>query len=73
MLAVRGEGSEVGKWYIEKRNVYQDMIAYFGDKGSESANQKAYRYVDAVALMTDTDNSHLAAESYYGDIQFTSK
>jgi len=51
--------------------VFQDLIDYFGDKGSEDANLRAYRYIDMVAIMTDTDNSGSEAESYYGDIVFS--
>jgi hypothetical protein len=68
MMSIRGNGSEKGKWYQEKRNVYQDLIDVFGDKGSKEANQKTYRYID---IMTDTDNSEKEAGSYYGDIEFS--
>jgi hypothetical protein len=44
MMSIRAKGSEKGKWYQEKRNVYQDLIDVFGDKGSQEANQKTYRY-----------------------------
>lgn len=71
MLAIQGQSASTHQWYSEKRNVYQDMIRYFGEKGSSAANLEAYRYIDAVAIMTDTDNSGLAAESYYGDIVFS--
>ena len=70
MLALRGPYSQSGQWYSERRNVYQDMITLFGDKGSEEANQAAYRYANAVAIMTDSDNSELAASAYYGPISF---
>lgn len=73
MISVRGKLSLTQQWYEEKRNVYQDLIDHFGDKGSDKKNQKAYRYIDIVAIMTDTDNSHGQAESYYGDIVFSSK
>jgi hypothetical protein len=73
MLAVKGVNSSIKEWANEKRNVYQDMIAQFGDKGSDKANEEAYRYLDAVALMTDTDNSHLSAVAYYADIYFSDK
>lgn len=73
MVAVRGKGAHVGQWYDEKRNVYQDLIAYFGDQGSERENQNSYRYIDVVAIMTDTDNSGSTAESYYGDIFFSTE
>jgi hypothetical protein len=47
------------------------LIDVFGDKGSQEANQKTYRYIDIIAIMTDTDNSEKEAESYYGDIEFS--
>jgi hypothetical protein len=71
MMSVRGLAAKKGVWYEEKRNVYQDLIATFGDKGSEAANRKAYRYIDVIAIMTDTDNSGKEAETYYGDIIFS--
>ncbi len=71
MMSIRGSKSQQGKWYDQKRNVYQDLIDTFGDKGDDAANQKAYRYIDLVAIMTDTDNSGKEAESYYGDIIFS--
>jgi hypothetical protein len=71
MMSVRGKEAQKGQWYQEKRNVYQDLIDIFGDQGSEQANQKAYQYIDIIAIMTDTDNSGKQAESYYGDIVFS--
>ena len=47
------------------------MISQFGDKGSTEKNEKAYRYIDAVALMTDTDNSKSEATAYYRNIYFS--
>lgn len=73
MMSVRGQQSQQGLWYEEKRNVYQDLIETFGDKGSQKANRKAYQYIDMIAIMTDTDNSGKDAETYYGDIIFTEK
>ncbi|EAT11127.1 DUF3047 domain-containing protein [Bermanella marisrubri] len=71
MLAVQGKESAPRTWYANKRNVYQDLIRYFGDKGSDEKNQEAYRYIDAVAIMTDTDNSEQKATSQYGNIWFS--
>jgi hypothetical protein len=71
MMSVRGVESKIGQWYQEKRNLYQDLIDVFGDKGSERDNLKAYQYIDVIAIMTDTDNSKKSAESYYGDIVFS--
>ncbi len=73
MISVRGKEDQDGQWYDEKRNVYQDLVDHFGDKGSEEANLKAYRYLDVIAIMTDTDNSGSKAESYYGDIVFSTE
>jgi hypothetical protein len=71
MMSIRGKESQNGRWYQEKRNVYQDLIDTLGDKGSEEANRAAYQYIDIIALMTDTDNSGKEAESYYGDVVFS--
>lgn len=71
MLAVRGKQDPPKQWAHEKRNVYQDLIDLFGDKGSPQANEAAYRFIDAIAIMTDTDNSRLQATAYYGDIVFS--
>ncbi|CCN49905.1 DUF3047 domain-containing protein [Vibrio nigripulchritudo] len=73
MVAVRGEDALTQTWYSEKRNVYQDLITYLGDKGSKRANERAYRYIDVVAIMTDTDNSQASATTYYGDISFSAQ
>ena len=72
MISIRGRNDNLNQWYHEKRNVYQDLIQYFGDKGSDEANLDAYRYIDVVALMTDTDNTGATAVTYYGDILFSS-
>jgi hypothetical protein len=62
MMAVRDRQDEVSTWYAEKRNVSVDLKSLFG---------KTYRFIDAVALMTDTDNSHGKMSAYYGDIYFS--
>ena len=64
MMAVRSGQDGVSEWYAEKRNVLQDLKGIFGED---------IRYVDAVALMTDTDNSRGRVTAYYGDIFFSSK
>ena len=73
MMSIRGKGSQTGQWYDERRNVYEDLIQVFGDKGSEEENREAYGQIDVVAIMTDTDNSGKQAESYYGDIIFSTE
>lgn len=64
MLAVRSTRDERATWYTERRNVYEDLKRYHG---------KEIRYIDAVAIMTDTDNSDGSATSYYGDIYFSAE
>ncbi|OIN04808.1 DUF3047 domain-containing protein [Oceanisphaera psychrotolerans] len=61
MLALRnGQGD--GGWVTEKRNLKADLRRLFG---------KDFRYIDAVAIMTDADNSNSRAVGYYADLVFT--
>jgi len=62
MVAVRNRQDKTSTWYAEKRNVYADLQQLFGD---------GFQFIDAIALMTDTDNSHGKVVSYYGDIYFS--
>jgi hypothetical protein len=62
MVAVRSSGDKIGTWYSEKRNIREDFKKLKGED---------VRFIDAVALMTDTDNSSGKAIAYYGDIYFT--
>lgn len=62
MVAVRSFTDKTGTWYTEKRDVRADFKQLTGED---------VRYIDAVAIMTDTDNSHGKATAYYGDIYFT--
>jgi hypothetical protein len=62
MIAVRSGDSQVGRRIAERRNVREDYRRVFG---------LDMRYVGAVALVSDTDNSGKAATAYYGDIYFS--
>jgi hypothetical protein len=62
MIAVRGPEAPLNVWQTEKRNVRSDLQKMFGED---------IRYIDAVALMTDTDNSNRQASADYGDIWFS--
>jgi hypothetical protein len=62
MLAVRGADAPLNIWQSEKRNVRADLKKLFGED---------IRTIDAVALMTDTDNSHRQVSAFYGDIWFS--
>ncbi len=63
MFAVASGAQELGRWQQYKRNVRDDLRTLVG---------KDMRYIDAIAIMTDTDNSGLQATTYFGDITFTS-
>ncbi len=64
MVALRGKADPLNTWMTEKRNVREDFKRYLG---------LDVQFIDAVALMTDTDNSHQAATAFYSDITFSSK
>jgi len=62
MIALRSSSDQTGTWYTEKRNILADLKQQFGED---------IHYIDAVALMTDTDNAHGKVTAYYGDIYFS--
>jgi hypothetical protein len=62
MLALRGPETSLNSWYSEKRNVKDDLQRLFGED---------LHTIDAVALMTDTDNSNGQVSAFYGDIWFS--
>ncbi len=64
MLALRWREDPVDTWQTEKRNVRADLRQVFG---------RDIRYIDAVALMTDTDNTGATVTAYYGDIYFSAQ
>ena len=63
-VAVRSGDGHAGQWVGERRDVRADFRALFGED---------VRYVDAVAIMTDTDNTGASAVAYYADVTFTSE
>jgi hypothetical protein len=64
MMVLRPSSSPLKQWVTEKRNIQKDIFNCFG---IEQAN------IEAVAIMTDSDNSGSSAVAYYGDIFFTSE
>ncbi|RIZ68288.1 MAG: DUF3047 domain-containing protein [Methylococcales bacterium] len=62
MISLRSSTNETGIWYSEKRNVREDLKQQFGED---------IRYIDAVAIMSDSDDSKGMVTAYYGDIYFT--
>jgi len=62
MMALRGPEASPNVWQHEKRNVRADFKQLFGEDITA---------IDAVAIMTDTDNSGGQATAAYGDIWFS--
>ena len=59
MMAVESGNENVGKWITERRNVYEDFKALFGEEPPAAGG---------IAIMTDTDNTEESATAYYDDI-----
>lgn len=64
MIAARNKSDPTAQWLTEKRNILADLKLHFGDD---------IRYIDAIAIMTDTDNSMGEAIAYYSNIFFSEK
>jgi Protein of unknown function (DUF3047) len=64
VMALRSGVKDANRWVSEKRNIRTDFRQLFGEDISQ---------IDAVALMTDTDNSGQSATAWYGDIYFTAQ
>ena len=59
MVAVQSGNKEAGKWMSQERNLLNDYQQLFGSHPGEA---------EAVAIMTDTDNTGEKATAWYGDI-----
>jgi hypothetical protein len=64
MFAVESGDAKLGQWQHYKRNVREDLRHLIG---------KDVRYIDMVAIMTDSDDTGQKTTTYYGDIFFTSE
>lgn len=64
MTAIRGNQDRAGVWHAEKRNVKADFKRLYGIDLNR---------IDAVAVMTDTDNAQGQVTASYGDISFTAQ
>jgi len=62
MVAVESGNTHAGKWISETRNIYEDYQRFFGKEVPE---------IEAVAIMTDTDNTGERAVACYGPIFFS--
>ncbi len=64
MMALRTGTEERGHWQHEKRNLMTDLKTVFGEPITA---------IDAIAVMTDTDNTKGTARAYYGNIYFSAQ
>ena len=64
MIVLNGKGDAAGQWTMHERDVAADFKRYFGD---------APQRIDAVALMTDTDQGGGQATAWYADLRFESR
>ena len=64
ITAVRSLEAPISTWITEKRNVQKDMKDLFG---------RDIHYIDAVVLMSDTDNTKKNVIAHYGDIYFSTE
>ncbi|GAB5408264.1 MAG: hypothetical protein BalsKO_06290 [Balneolaceae bacterium] len=61
MIAVETGENISGEWKIEIQNIYEDYKKAFGEEPP---------LINAVAIMTDSDDTKSKAEAYYGNIIF---
>lgn len=64
MFAIESGKRNLGQWLYYSRDVQQDLKNLIGQQ---------VRYIDAVAIMTDSDNTGQQATTYYGDIYFSTR
>jgi len=62
MFAVRSGEIQAGQWHIESRNVLDDIQKVFG---------KTVTNIEAIAIMTDTDQTSASTQAWFGDIWFS--
>ncbi len=64
MLALQSGETRAGTWVSERRNVKDDYRRLFGEEPPA---------VGAIAIMTDTDNTHSQAKAWFDDLRIESK
>ena len=62
MFAVRSDNENTGQWHVESRNVLDDIQKTFG---------KTVTDIEAIAIMTDTDQTGTSTQAWFGDIWFS--
>ncbi|MBI5875945.1 MAG: DUF3047 domain-containing protein [Deltaproteobacteria bacterium] len=61
-IVVKSGAKDIGKWFSEKRNVYEDYKRLFNEEPPA---------VGSIALMIDSDDTKSSAESFFGDISLS--
>ena len=64
MIALRSGATSKGEWYHESVNIANDFARHFAEVPSR---------IDAVAIMTDADNTGGSAVAVYGDISISAE
>lgn len=64
MVAVESGNGKAGQWITEERDLLGDYQRLFGDSPQEA---------EAIAIMTDTDNTGGSAEAWYGEITLSTE
>ena len=64
MIAQQSGNEKAGQWIHEQRNIRQDFKQFFHED---------IKTIDAIAIMTDTDNSSKQVMSWYGDIYLSTQ
>ena len=64
MMVIRSGRSLMGTWVAEERNVLSDYERFFGRGKTQLTAQ-------AIAILTDSDDTHSRAVGDYGDIRIT--
>jgi hypothetical protein len=62
IVVLRNQGSPLGTWVCEKVNVYEDYKRLFGDEPG---------HVQAIGLMSDSDNTESIAQADYKEISIS--
>jgi len=64
MVAVQSGPEQTGKWISEQRDILADYRKLFGSEP---------RKIEAIAIMTDTDNTGTQASAWYGEISIATQ
>lgn len=64
VIAVDTGNADAGQWRVHSRDIRADWLAAFGEEIDR---------IDAVAIMTDSDNTGSFLQAWYGDIVFSAQ